>query len=126
MVSEAKRTGWCFLKGLEMKVRYQKRKSRSDKERLLHILNKRRWRKKTDLRHAHIKRGVVAYFMDGNSLYTVIPTRKDDENLIEEGFEHGIYSGEDYYYYDYPIKSVIGWHYAIYNPYDEWFIEDLI
>lgn len=108
-----------------MKVRHQKRKCRSNLDRYFHVQNKLRWRKKTEIRHAHIdRRRVVAHLIDGNFRYTVTPTRMDNENLIEEGFEHGRYSGEDYYYYDYPIKNVIGWHYDIYNPYEEWFYED--
>ena len=102
-----------------MKVRHQKRKCRTNEERLLHILKKQRWLEKTDIRHADLSRGVVAYFIEDNRLCTFEPNRIDDEDLIEEGFEGGSYNCEDYYSYALPINRVIGWHYLVYNPYEE-------
>ena len=102
-----------------MKVRYQKRKCRTNEERSLHILKKQKWLKKTDIRHADLSRGVVAYFIEDNRLCTFEPNRIDDEDLIKEGFEGGSYNCEDYYSYALPINRVIGWHYFVYNPYEE-------
>ena len=61
-----------------MKVRHQKRKCRTNEERLLHILNKQRWLEKTDIRHADLSRGVVAYFIEDNRLCTFEPNRIDE------------------------------------------------
>lgn len=99
-----------------MKVRYQKRKCRTNEERYFHILNKQRIRKKTEILHADFNRFVCAFYFFGGDqrLFEPFDISDDKRFLIEERF---MYGGFDQI--DLPVKSVIGWHYNDrYNPYD--------
>lgn len=105
-----------------MKVRHQKQKCRTNEDRHLHIINKQRMRKKTEILHADLSRDVIAYYFNKNKKrsFEVARIHDDKDVLIDEGFN---YLNDDYlndYYYDeLPIKSVIGWRYNDrYNPYD--------
>lgn len=99
-----------------MKVRYRKRKCRTNEERYFHILNKQRIRKKTEILHADFNRFVCAFYFFGGDqrLFEPFDISDDKRFLIEERFMCGKFDQIDL-----PVKSVIGWHYNDrYNPYD--------
>ena len=99
-----------------MKVRYQKRKCRTNEERYFHILNKQRIRKKTEILHADFNRFVCAFYSVGGDqrLFEPFDITYDKRFLIEERFMCGSFDQIEL-----PVKSVIGWYYNDRdNPYD--------
>lgn len=98
-----------------MKIRHQKRKCRTDKERYFHIINKQRLRKQTDILHADFSRSVCAVFFVGNDQRLCEPSDIDDKRyLIVDRFVDGNFIQENL-----PVKRVTGWFYNDrFNPYD--------